>query len=116
MNLLLWLYVAIGALMVLGAVPLIRRRVKPNIWYGLRTRTTLADESIWYEANVECGRHLAWLGALLIVAAVVLRITGIGALGYGLIGSGIAFVGAIIVAVIGSLNAERLRRSKGERR
>jgi hypothetical protein len=39
------------------AIPLILRRVPPNPVYGFRTRTTLADENIWYESNAYFGRN-----------------------------------------------------------
>jgi len=40
------------------AVPLIQRKVPPNTVYGFRTRATLADETIWYDANAHFGRGL----------------------------------------------------------
>ena len=33
------------------AVPLARRRVPPNAWYGLRVPATFADREVWYAAN-----------------------------------------------------------------
>jgi len=37
------------------AVPLILRRVPRNLVYGFRTRSTLNDDSVWYEANAHFG-------------------------------------------------------------
>ncbi len=54
------IYVAC-ALIALISVPLILRRVKPNHYYGLRTRGTLADSTLWYDANAYAGWAL--LGA-----------------------------------------------------
>jgi uncharacterized membrane protein len=44
--------------LALLALPLALRRVPPNLVYGFRTRTTLGDERIWYEANACFGRWL----------------------------------------------------------
>ena len=51
-------------LLTLVAIPLALRKVRPNVVYGFRTRATLADEGVWYEAN-------AYFGRLLIVACVL---------------------------------------------
>ena len=50
------------------AVPLIRKKVPPNRFYGLRTSATLADEAVWYEANARAGRDVFRLGLLVAVA------------------------------------------------
>jgi len=54
------------------AVPLMLRWVKPNCWYGFRTRKTFSDERIWYEANAYTGRRLLELSIFEILAAVLL--------------------------------------------
>lgn len=46
------------ALFALVALPLALRKVPPNVVYGYRTRATLGDERIWYEANAHFGRGL----------------------------------------------------------
>jgi len=48
---------ACDLLFILIAIPLILRRVPPNPVYGFRTRTTLADENIWYATNAYFGRN-----------------------------------------------------------
>jgi uncharacterized membrane protein len=66
----LLLFVFVSLLMVGLAVPVIRRRVKPNYLYGFRTPKTLGDERIWYEANAYAGRLLLRLGIALTLAAI----------------------------------------------
>src|SRR5688572_8540710 len=66
------LFAAVGLLLVAGAVPLLRRRVRPNGWYGLRTPATFADEAVWYEANAGSGRDLLLLGLLVLSLALLL--------------------------------------------
>lgn len=57
-------------LMILVSVPLARGTVKPNKLYGLRTRATLADERVWYEANSYAGRLMIRGGIAGIVLAL----------------------------------------------
>lgn len=59
----------VGVLLVALGIPLLRRRVRPNSLYGLRSRETRADEVVWYEANALLGRGQVALGASLLVLA-----------------------------------------------
>ncbi len=59
-----WLFVGIGLLLVIVAVPLILAKVKPNRWYGYRTATTLSREDVWYPANRRAGWWLLAVGAI----------------------------------------------------
>ncbi len=61
-----------GTLFIALAVPLIRRRIPPNHWYGLRVPATFADERVWYEANARAGRELLALGVLIITLGTLL--------------------------------------------
>ena len=36
-----------GLLFSALSIPLIRKKVKANAWYGIRTGETLRDESVW---------------------------------------------------------------------
>ena len=57
---------------VLVALPLVLRKVPRNAAYGFRTRATLADDVVWYEANAHFGRGLlvaSAVSAFLILAA-----------------------------------------------
>ncbi len=56
------------ALFILLSIPLALRKVKPNVVYGYRTRATLSDEAVWYEANAYFGQR--FLAASLVSAAV----------------------------------------------
>lgn len=47
---------ACDALLAVIAIPLILRKVPPNVVYGYRTRATLSDEAVWYDANAHFGR------------------------------------------------------------
>ena len=56
--------ISAGVIMIALAIPLWLRRVKPNLLYGVRFESTLADEHVWYEINARGGRHLVLLGVL----------------------------------------------------
>lgn len=71
-RLLLILDVASGALFIALSIPLILRKVKPNIWYGFRTPRTLSDGELWYDANQFGGKALLVAGLVMIVAGAVL--------------------------------------------
>ena len=61
------LLVISGPLLFVLAIPLWMRAVPRNVLYGVRTRATLADETLWYDVNAACGRDLAVAGALVTV-------------------------------------------------
>ena len=44
------------------SIPMLLRRVKPNPWYGFRTRKSLANEQVWYEVNAHAGKQLLIAG------------------------------------------------------
>ena len=48
METILVLYVGIGLLLILVAIPLIRKKIKPNHLYGFRVPQTLNDPEVWY--------------------------------------------------------------------
>lgn len=62
-----------GVVLVLVSIPLVRRRVKPNRWYGIRIPKAYASEANWYAINSVGGRWLARVGtAIALVGAYVL--------------------------------------------
>jgi hypothetical protein len=62
----------LGILMIVLAIPMILQKVKPNPWYGFRTRKTLSDERVWYAANRYAGKALLSAGIVTTLAAVAL--------------------------------------------
>jgi len=60
-----------GILFIAVGVPLMTRRVAPNSIHGYRTFTTKNNPDIWYEVNVLTGKHLASIGAILVMMGVV---------------------------------------------
>lgn len=70
-----------GLMVILGcsilfslvAIPLILGRIPPNPVYGYRTRATLGDARIWYEANAYFGKRFLIANVLSAFMAVVLH-------------------------------------------
>ena len=107
-----FLFVGCGLLFVLLSIPMIRRRVPPNGLYGLRVPATFADEWVWYEANARSGMDMLWLGALLIVLALVLPLVRVSEGTYFSVWIGVTVVGSVAMAVIGWRRANRLLRQR----
>ena len=108
---------ATGPLLVVLGLPLVRRQVRPNVYYGVRTRDTLADEAVWYEVNAMGGRDLIVLGTLFVVVLSVVQLTGNGwpeefriLVPVGVLLLGLAFSTGRLVRA-----AKRMRRERGYR-
>jgi uncharacterized membrane protein len=101
------LFCAVGLIFIALAVPLIRRRVRPNALYGLRVPATYADESVWYEANERSGRDLAALGLITIALALLLPLF-LAEPAYSLSMTVILLVGVMGLGIRGWRTANRL--------
>ena len=100
MATLLSFYVGAGLLLIGLSVPLIRRKVRPNAWYGFRVRQTLADPDTWYAANAYAGKWLLGVGVITVLTAGGLnRVPGITLDAYALACAGI-ILAALTVCVI----------------
>lgn len=68
------LYVGTGLLLAALAVPMVQRRIKPNLFYGFRVPKAYKSDAIWYEINAYAGVRLLIGGLVIAVAAVVLAL------------------------------------------
>ncbi len=117
LQILLLTYVLSGLLMIAIAEPLIRRKIKPNPWYGFRLRATLEDPVIWYEVNAAGGRGLRRAGAGITLSALILYlIPGLSTDAYALLCTAVMVVLMTIclVAAFRSLSALTKRRKAGD--
>jgi hypothetical protein len=91
------------SLLLIGlSIPLIRRMVAPNSWYGFRVRQTLEDPVVWYEANAYSGKCLLWAGVAILIGCVVLfEIPGLDDPSYAICCAAVA-LGTLGVAVFRS--------------
>lgn len=67
-------FLAVGLLYIAVGIPLWRRSIPRNQWYGLRCPDSLSSDEVWYESNAACGRQFVWLGAALMVVAGALTV------------------------------------------
>ncbi len=72
LTLLLITFVVSGLVLIGISIPLIQGRVKPNYWYGFRTKRTLNDPHIWYDVNAYAGKRLLISGVITTIAAIAL--------------------------------------------
>ena len=93
-----------GLLLMALSVPLIRGRVKPNSFYGLRTPKSLSNERIWYPANRAGGRALFTAGGAIVLASIGVLMAG-GALSEGVQAAvlGSVTLASVVAATIYSL-------------
>jgi len=81
-----------AGLFALLAIPLMLRKVPRNVVYGYRTRATLSDDFVWYEAN-------AYFGRALLIASIVSVLT-IFVLYRGQYLSPIAFLNVSVIVLV----------------
>ncbi len=109
----LLLFVVVGLLVAGLALPLQRRRVKPNALYGLRVHATYADESVWYDANAATGRDMVGVGLLTSALSIVLVfVPGVDEELHAFIMAGVLVVGLLVMAGVGIARANRMLRER----
>ena len=104
------LYVASGLLSAALAVPLIRRKVGPNLLYGFRVRRTLEDPKLWYDANAFAGKCLFRFGVGTSLASVVLYFVPIDPVAYALACLTICLAGLAVCVILCFRSLDRLSR------
>jgi uncharacterized membrane protein len=67
----------VDAVFVLISIPLVLRKIGPNVVYGYRSRATLSDPALWYEANALFGRRLIAASVVSALAALYLARPGL---------------------------------------
>ena len=72
------IFTAAGVVFIAFGVPLLRGRVRPNMWYGCRTEKTLSNEKVWYAVNRVTGRDLTAGGIALVASSLALLVFGKG--------------------------------------
>jgi hypothetical protein len=96
------LYIAGGLALVGIAVPMARRQIKPNPWYGFRTQRALAHPTIWYDVNEYSGRMLMRAGfATAALAVAMAPIAWISVQAYAIACLTVSLV-SIVAAVVAS--------------
>ncbi len=110
---LLLVFVGLGILSILIALPLIDEKVKPNPFYGFRVRATLENPKVWYAVNRYFGQRLLFVGVVQIVIAIALFvIPNISIEGY-VFGVLVIFVIAFTIGMMQSFNYLKSIQQKG---
>ena len=65
---------ALGPVLIVLSIPLLFRWVPRNRFYGFRIPATMRSDSVWYEANALCARHMLLLGLTMVALEFVLPI------------------------------------------
>ncbi|HVU16104.1 MAG TPA: SdpI family protein [Candidatus Didemnitutus sp.] len=71
MNPVVIVHLIAAVLAIAAAVPLIRRKVKMNDWYGVRIPASFASEDAWFDINHYGGRLLLFWGLTIAGTATV---------------------------------------------
>jgi uncharacterized membrane protein len=101
-------FALVSILMIVTSIPMILRKVPPNPIYGFRTRKTLSDPEIWYEANAYAGKLMFAWGIFIAVGIFeVERIPGIGVAGYS---NGMLLLTLVVGAVVMALSFAHINR------
>jgi uncharacterized membrane protein len=67
-------YASTGLLFIVISIPLIIGKVPPNGLYGFRVRKTLENPKTWYAVNRIAGIDLCITGAVITIAALLLKL------------------------------------------
>ncbi len=74
MLILLLVFLVLGLVTALISVPLIARRVEPNLIYGFRVRRTLENRALWLDVNEFFGWRLLVTSIVQILASFCLYV------------------------------------------
>ena len=74
MDSIILIYLVVGILFIAISIPLIKRKVKINNWYGVRLPQTMKNEKIWYAVNEKSGKHLFAFGTAIILFSILFYI------------------------------------------
>ncbi len=111
MEILLWLYVIAGLLLVSLSLPLMLRKVPPNGLYGFRVKATLEDPELWYDVNAYAARGLLICGVVIVTSAILLAQLNLGVDAYAL-ACLVAFVIPFAVTLYYSIRYLRARETE----
>src|SRR5215203_1193013 len=66
---------ALGPVLLVLSIPLMLRWIPQNHIYGFRIAATLANKSVWYDANALLGRHSFLIGVAMVLLELVLPLS-----------------------------------------
>ncbi|RPI35015.1 MAG: SdpI family protein [Chloroflexota bacterium] len=69
---LLILNISSGTLLALLALPMLRSKIRPNLFYGFRVARTLEDPDLWYAVNKHFAVRMIFSGASIVLSSILL--------------------------------------------
>jgi len=93
-----FLSVLLPIVSILISLPLVLKLVPPNRWYGFRTRKTMSNADIWYEANYKGAVGLIVASVIALVARAIIMQTF--ERGTGAVLSTFFLMGCMVVALV----------------
>lgn len=113
MQIMLYLHNGVGVLFIALSIPLIKRKIKINNWYGVRLPQTMKDEKVWYEVNERSGRQIFIFGTIICIISPILLCSNIFSFDVTVIVlSIIIFLGAIIILILAFINTGKVSKMK----
>lgn len=114
MNPIALTHAVVAVIVVLIALPLVRRTVKMNEWYGVRIAESRTSEARWYEINEYGGRLLLyWAALMLFLATAGLFLERAKWDAYSEIAHGLIFAGLLAVVVSIVRYAKKISTERG---
>ena len=71
MNPIAIIHLIVGFLVIAVSVPLVKRKVGINPWYGIRIPEAFKSEDRWFEINQYGGRLMLWWGITIVIVAAI---------------------------------------------
>ncbi len=94
-------YFLTAIILILGSLPMVLGKVKPNPWYGVRLPETMDDPELWYKANKYGGILLLIVGILILIATLATYfVPRISPLVYSEVTGGVTTFGILIAAYL----------------
>ena len=94
------LFLVLGVLVAGLGIPLWLKRVPRNRLYGVRTVSTLADESRWYAVNASAGGAMVRVGLLTAILSVGLDRLGVVGDAHTLTMALVMIAGGVVVTIV----------------
>jgi len=63
--------IGVALIIILISIPLIKRKIKMNHFYGIRIEKSFVSEDNWYEINAYAGKQLVIFSIPMILAGIV---------------------------------------------
>ena len=106
------IYIFIGVLFIAISIPLIKRKVKINNWYGVRLPQTMKNEEIWYEVNEKSGKNLFAFGTIIIFFSILFYIGNFfSSIVSFVIMTVLIYIGIIVIVIKASSFANKLTKT-----